>query len=113
MINREEKTQLEPKPKRARTLDAKVGPDRLSAVAAGARLSKQTLRSCRAIGSVFFVKVFVALLFVNRLFFCLQPDRVRKALLLGDDWMKTRSPNINLQVSSKTGIRKTDVVSFC
>nr|CAB3264098.1 myb-related protein B-like [Phallusia mammillata] len=60
MINREEKIHLEPKPKRARTIDVK-------------------------------------------------PDRVRKALLLGDDWMKTRLPNINCQVSSKNGIVKTEV----
>ncbi|CAK8691352.1 transcriptional activator Myb-like [Clavelina lepadiformis] len=38
-----------------------------------------------------------------------KPDRVRKALLLGDDWMKTRSPNINCQVSAKGGLVKTEV----
>nr|XP_002119476.1 myb-related protein B-like [Ciona intestinalis] len=61
MINREEKTNYEPKPKRART-DIEY-----------------------------------------------KPDRVRKALLLGDDWMKTRSPNINCQVSIKSGLVKSEL----
>ena len=60
MINQEEKTNLEPKPKRAKSNDYK-------------------------------------------------PDRVRKALLLDNDWMKTRSPNINCQFSLKTEPKDTVV----